>query len=94
LVEDLFKNLPSGFTPNNDGKNDVWNIPGIENFPGAIVEIFDRWGILVFRSEPGYPKPWDGTSNGKEAPMDAYYYVINLNKPGLKTLNGSVTLIK
>jgi gliding motility-associated-like protein len=93
-VVEYFKNMPSAFTPNGDGKNDVWNIPELQNFPQAVVEIYDRWGTLVFRSESGYSKPWDGYSNGKEMPMDSYFYVINLNSPGLEPLAGTVTLIK
>jgi gliding motility-associated-like protein len=91
---DYFRNMPTAFTPNGDGKNDVWNIPELQTFPLAVVEIYDRWGSLVFRSESGYSKPWDGTSGGKEMPMDSYYYVISLNSPGLEPIAGTVTLIK
>ena len=91
---EYFKNMPSAFTPNGDGKNDVWNIPDLQNFPQAIVEIYDRWGALIFRSESGYSNPWDGNSGGKEMPMDSYYYVINLNTPGLEQIAGTVTLIR
>jgi len=93
-VADFFKNMPTAFTPNGDGKNDIWTIPELLLFPQAIVEIYDRWGQLVFRSESGYSNPWDGLSNGKEMPMDSYYFVINLNSPGLEPLSGTVTLIK
>jgi gliding motility-associated-like protein len=91
---DLFKNMASAFTPNNDGKNDVWEIPQLSTFPRAVVEVYDRWGTLVFRSEPGYPKPWDGLSAGKDVPMDSYYFIISLNRAGLESLSGTVTLIK
>lgn len=91
---DYFKNMPTAFTPNGDGKNDVWNIPELQIFPQAVVEIYDRWGSLVFRSESGYPKPWDGTWAGKTMPMDSYYYVITLNSEGLEPISGTVTLIK
>ena len=93
-VVDYFRNMPTAFTPNGDGKNDVWNIPELQIFPQAIVEIYDRWGTLVFRSESGYSNPWDGNSSGKEMPMDSYYYVINLNSPGIESISGTVTLIK
>jgi len=91
---DYFKNMPTAFTPNGDGKNDIWNIPELQIFPQAVVEIFDRWGKLVYRSEKGYSKPWDGKSDGKDMPMDAYYFVIDLNTPGIEPLSGTVTLIK
>jgi gliding motility-associated-like protein len=91
---DYFRNMPTAFTPNGDGKNDVWNIPELQSFPQAVIEIYDRWGLLVFRSESGYSKSWDGTKNGKEMPMDSYYYVINLNEEGKEPITGTVTLIK
>jgi gliding motility-associated-like protein len=93
-VVEYFKNMPSAFTPNGDGKNDVWNIPELQIFPKAVIEIYDRWGSLVFRSESGSSNTWDGYYNGKELPMDSYFYVINLNTPGMETLTGTVTLIK
>jgi gliding motility-associated-like protein len=84
--------VPNVFTPNGDGENDVWRIGGVQDFPSIIVTLFDRWGRLVFKSEPGYPKPWNGERNGKLLPMDAYFYVIDL-KDGSEPLRGSVTLI-
>jgi gliding motility-associated-like protein len=90
-----FTNMPTGFTPNGDGKNDVWRIPELEAFPQAVVEVFDRWGILIYRSEPGYNDPWNGVSkNGKEMPMDAYYFVIDLNYEGAEVITGTVTIIR
>lgn len=89
-----FKDMPTGITPNGDGKNDVWRIKELEPFPQAVVEIFDRWGNLVYRSEPGYSEPWDGTSNdGRELPMDSYYFVIDLG-PGEEPVMGNVTIIR
>lgn len=89
-----FKDMPTAFTPNDDGVNDVWRIPQLQTFPESVVEIFDRWGNLLFRSEPGYPNPWDGTYKGKRMPMDSYYFVIILNSDGMDPITGTVTLIR
>lgn len=70
---------PNTFTPNNDGYNDLWLIPGIADYPGAEVVVHDRWGQRVFRSV-GYREPWDGTNNGKDVPNGTYYYRIRLNQ--------------
>ncbi|MBI3501509.1 MAG: gliding motility-associated C-terminal domain-containing protein [Bacteroidetes bacterium] len=67
-----------GLSPNGDGINDVWIIPGIEQFPEAVVEVYNRWGELLF-SSVGYKIPWDAKYNGKDLPVGTYYYVINLN---------------
>ena len=70
---------PNTFTPNGDGKNDTWEIPGIADYPGTEVVIHDRWGQIVFRSN-GYRDPWDGTNNGKALSVGTYYYHIKLNQ--------------
>jgi len=93
-LDEYFKNIPNAFTPNADGRNDTWRIPELEAFPQSVVEIYSRWGVLVFRSEPGYSNPWDGTYNGKEMPMDSYYFIITLNIPDAKPIVGYVTLIR
>jgi gliding motility-associated-like protein len=70
---------PNTFTPNGDGKNDTWVIPGIVDYPGAEVNIHDRWGQRVY-SSTGYREPWDGTNNGKVLTDGTYYYHIQLNQ--------------
>jgi len=70
---------PNTFTPNDDGINDTWLIPGLAAYPGVEVLIYDRWGQLVFRST-GYRDPWDGTFNGNKVPEGTYYYHIQLNQ--------------
>jgi len=80
------------FTPNGDGVNDYWDIIGLVAYQDATVDIFDRWGQKVFHSL-GYPKPWDGTYNGKPVPVGVYYYLINTHFNG-QVLSGYVTVIR
>jgi gliding motility-associated-like protein len=70
----------NAISPNGDNVNDFWEISGIQKFPRAEVNIYDRWGQNVFRSI-GYVSPWDGTNRGKKLPTGSYYYVIELNSP-------------
>lgn len=84
--------VPSAFSPNKDGINDTWNIQYLETYPGAIIEVFNRYGQIVFRST-GYNKQWDGTMNGANLPVGVYYYIIN-PKNGRKPLTGSVTILR
>jgi gliding motility-associated-like protein len=70
---------PNTFTPNGDGYNDTWDIPEINDYPGAEVTIHDRWGQVVLRST-GYREPWDGTNNGRALSVGTYYYHIQLNQ--------------
>jgi gliding motility-associated-like protein len=52
------------FTPNNDGFNDLWEIPELASYGKCNVRIYNRWGKSVF-SSPDYNNTWDGTSDGK-----------------------------
>lgn len=67
------------FTPNGDGINDGWVIPGIENYPNSIVTVYNRWGHEVFAAQ-GYQNNWEGIykSNSQKLPPGSYMYVINL----------------
>jgi gliding motility-associated-like protein len=67
-------------------------IEDIESYPGAIIEIYNAEGQLVYRSV-GYSKPWDGSFNGKTLPFGTYYFVID-PKSGRKKIAGYVTIIK
>ena len=85
--------IPNGFTPNGDGQNDVWELEAItEGYPDARIEVFNRWGGIVFTSR-GYAKPWDGTLDGEDLPTSTYYYIIYL-QAGQPPLSGSVTIIR
>ncbi|AEI48283.1 gliding motility-associated C-terminal domain-containing protein [Runella slithyformis] len=90
IVIDL--RIPNGFTPNNDGVNDTWEIAGIRDFPNCTVEVFNRWGNLVF-SNKGYETPWDGRWNGDAVPVGTYYYHIYLREVEYK-LTGSLNVIR
>lgn len=85
-------NIPNAFTPDGDGTNDVWNIRSLAEFENCKVEIFNQWGSLVFRSN-GYKTPWNGTYNGEQAPVGAYYFVIDLGN-GEGKYTGTVTIIR
>ncbi len=86
-------NFPDGITPNGDGKNDTWVIDFINEYPNAVVEIYNRWGELLYRSED-YQNDWDGTYKGKPLPVGTYYYVIDLNEEGLKPFTGPLTIMR
>jgi gliding motility-associated-like protein len=91
---DRFVFVPSAFSPNKDGENDVLYVRS------ALVEtmlfrVFDRWGELVFEST----KPelgWDGTFKGKALDPDVYdYYLKAVCFDGQESLiKGNVTLLR
>lgn len=85
-------NIANTITPNGDGFNDYWKINGIENYPNAIIQLFNRYGQKIYESR-GYQQPFDGTANGKPLPYGAYYYIINLNK-NCNLLSGNLSIIR
>lgn len=67
--------LPNVFTPNGDGKNDIYHpIPPMKYIDHVEMKIFDSWGVLVYKTtDPNIN--WDGTYQGKQLPEGTYYYV-------------------
>lgn len=92
----LFETIPNTITPGDkNGQNDTWVIPHIEMFPDAVLEIYDRWGRLIYRTNDVYNNPWNGESMaGQEMPMDAYYYVLDIQISHVEPLTGYINLIR
>ena len=95
-IKYYFRDIPTAITPNNDGLNDTWIINKLASYTQAEIEIFSRWGTLVWRSEPGYSEPWNGTDmRGNDVPMDSYHFVIELNSKAKKDfVTGIITVIR
>ena len=68
--------LPNAFTPNNDGINDLW--PGPLDIPDLDyqVQVFDRWGELLWGTKDTEEK-W----SGDDLPMGVYVYVVHMRDP-------------
>lgn len=89
--------IPDLITPNFDGANDTWEIQGIESFKNAEVEIYNRWGNLIYSASP-YNNDWDATVNkgatidGKDGkvPVGTYFYIINLNEDDYPPYKGYI----
>ena len=69
--------MPNVFSPNKDGINDVWQIDNLELYPSHRLQIFNRYGQVLYETS-SYTKPWDGTYKGKDLPVGTYYYIIEL----------------
>ncbi|MBK7872677.1 MAG: gliding motility-associated C-terminal domain-containing protein [Saprospiraceae bacterium] len=71
--------IPNAFSPNGDGVNDTFAMLFQEDVCQPLrvhTWVFNRWGNLVFETDNNVP--WDGTHNGKIAPMDVYVYVVEI----------------
>jgi gliding motility-associated-like protein/uncharacterized repeat protein (TIGR01451 family) len=76
--------IPNIFTPNNDGKNDVFKIKDLESYTGSQLLIFNRWGNEVYRSD-NYLNNWDGGNLAE----GTYYYIFNRREH-----SGAITPLK
>lgn len=87
--------FPTGFTPNGDGKNDILLPLGTRYIRSISVQIWNRWGQLVFSSNDP-TKGWDGNYQGTEAQTGVYAYLIKYTnfKGEEKMSKGNVTLIR
>jgi gliding motility-associated-like protein len=86
--------IPNAFTPNGDGKNDLFRIPPYVEFDLSEMIIFNRWGEVVF-STRDIEAGWDGRFRGVHQPSDVYVYQISGMVKGEKVLlKGSMTLIR
>ncbi len=90
--KDLF--IPTTFTPNNDGQNDVFRVRG-SNFQMNEMNIYDQWGTLIYKTDGSKPI-WDGLSNGELVANGTYVYRIKLTLDNVedKVLTGAITVIK
>ncbi len=65
------------FSPNGDGTNDLLIINCIELFTNVTLEIYDRYGSNVYKTEQ-YDNTWDGTGKNGDLPKGTYFYILNL----------------
>lgn len=80
------------FTPNGDGNNDTWYIGNINKYPENKLEIYNRNGRLLYKSN-GYQNDWNGEAFGLELPAATYFYVMDPGN-GMGVRNGTVTIIR
>jgi len=80
-------------TPNGDTYNDDWKIPGIEYYPNALIQVFNRWGSIVHETSGSDYDAWNGTNEGEELPVGTYYYIIDLKTDDVPQ-TGPITIIR
>jgi gliding motility-associated-like protein len=67
---------PNVMTPNNDKNNDIFSIIGLHFYNEVVLEVYNRWGVLVFEDN-NYQGKWDGKNKtGVDLAEGVYYYVI------------------
>lgn len=86
--------VPSAFSPNYDGINDILYVRG-ETIEKFVLRVYDRWGALIFETKD-QNKGWDGTYKNKECPAGVYDYYLEVWCLGEKQYfkKGNVTLLR
>jgi gliding motility-associated-like protein len=86
--------IPSAFTPNEDGVNDVFRVRG-NNFDQVYLAVYNRWGQRVFESN-SLEATWDGTLKGEALPADVYGYYAEIRcfDGSIFVKKGNCTLIR
>ena len=86
--------IPTGFTPNNDGKNDTWYIPSLSIYPEFELSVYNRYGNRILHTLNQQLK-WGGSYKGLPQPAGIYIYVLTINQAGKKDVyKGTFTLIR
>ena len=88
--------VPTAFSPNGDGYNDVFRIVNVKDCKLVAFDIYNRWGQLVFHNDYNIRQGWDGTFNGVPMDMGVYNYLIILSKANGDNVvyKGDVTLVR
>ena len=76
---------PKYFTPNGDGINDIWEIKNLGFYPNASINIFDRFGKLVYNFNPNL-QGWNGVLNQHQLTSTDYWFIITLGNG--RTISG------
>jgi len=87
--------IPTTFSPNDDGVNDIFEIVGIENYPNCFLQIFNRLGQEVFqKSGYTFSRAWKGDYNGSDLSSGVYFYSLELRDSEKQIKKGTITLIR
>lgn len=90
----LLPDVPTAFTPNNDGQNDLFFVKG-GPFKTINVRVYNNWGQLIFETNDQL-QGWNGTFNGTEQPISVYVWVVEVEMLNGKKVKktGDVTLLR
>ncbi len=98
VFRDCYLNIPNSFTPDGDGLNDYF-LPRELLSAGLVkftMNIFDRWGVLIYSTNAITGLGWDGLYNDTKQPMGVYIYSIDaeFKNKVKRTFTGNVTLLR
>ena len=86
--------IPNAFTPNNDGRNDLFKVYG-SSVTAAEIKIYNQWGVMLYETKDNQ-KGWDGTHKNNPQPVGLYVYVVKVRLSNEDTFikKGTIRLIR
>ena len=101
LVTPLCLKIYNTITPNGDGMNDYFVISCIENFPNTMIEIYDRYGSIIYKKK-NYRNDFNGVANqtskiiktGEKLPNGTYFFILKMNDANTKDKKSYIQIIK
>ncbi len=98
VKRDCYLNIPNAFSPNGDGMNDYFLPRQLlsESLTSFNMQVFNRWGELIFKTNSINGRGWDGRYDGKLQPLGTYVYLIEAawDNNYKNTFQGNFTLIR
>jgi gliding motility-associated-like protein len=92
VIPDVKVTIYNTFTPNDDSNNDEWYIGNIWKYPNNKLEIYNRYGKIVYKKN-NYQNEWDGKSYGVVLPAATYFYILDLgDDKGI--YHGTVSIVR
>jgi gliding motility-associated-like protein len=91
-ILDYFIEIPNVFTPNGDQLNDTF-YPKFSFIPSLQLQVMNKWGELIYRSQGLEDAGWDGTVAGQKAPEGVYVYKLSYTVPDGRTITSSSTFL-
>jgi gliding motility-associated-like protein len=88
--------IPTAFSPNNDGRNDLFRVFFECQPESYLIAVYDRWGQLIYQSD-NLTDGWDGYYRNIPQPIGVYTYFIHYREAGTKadkSMTGNITLLR
>ncbi len=98
ITKDCYLDIPNAFSPNGDGVNDYFFPRALlmKSATGFTMQVFNRWGQIVFVTHNKEGRGWDGTWNDTEQPAGVYVYRIEVQFENgyAEIYNGNLTVLR
>lgn len=98
VFKDCYIDIPNAFTPNGDGDNDYFLPRQLlsKSLTAFHMQVFNRWGQMVFETMQTNGRGWDGGFNGRAQPAGVYVYLIEatIDNQHAEKYQGNVTLLR